>query len=88
MAMVLMPLMGWVYVIDVGHNAREIAREYAIHGEDGASELIAHVQGQGNKVRIKRSGQYADITVVKPLPPIMQWLGINVSGSHTVMVEP
>ncbi len=84
--LLLMPLFGWIYAADAGNSAREIAREYAIHHD--AAARISRAESEGKVVRIRQDGNYIDVTVTRKLPAAMSWLGVNLSGSHRMMVEP
>ncbi|USR79311.1 hypothetical protein [Arcanobacterium pinnipediorum] len=84
----MLPLVGWLYHIEAGHSAREIAREYAIHGPRSASGLIEKVRSSGGDVRIEHVGEYAQITVVKKMPDFLDWIGIDIAGTHLVVMEP
>ncbi|QRV02084.1 hypothetical protein JTE88_08425 [Arcanobacterium phocisimile] len=84
----LAPLVGWLYVTDAGHSAREIAREYALHGQDQVAVMIEHVQSDGSEVHVEREGEYVRVTVSKKLPHMLSWIGVDLSRSQLAMVEP
>ncbi|WP_216395458.1 hypothetical protein [Arcanobacterium phocae] len=86
--MISMPLIGWIYVMEAEHQAREISREYALHGESAVNGLVSQVEARGDEVRINRFGPYANITVIKKVPAFMTWLGVELSGSRQVVMEP
>lgn len=84
----LVPLMMMVELMGVNHMARDVARELAIHGTSGSVPAIEQAQGAGAQVSVSVDGDYVEVSVTKPSPRLMDLMGVELTGTHRVMVEP
>lgn len=78
-------LVGAWKTIMVSNEAKEIAREYAIHGE---AEIATAVRREGADVSINVNEQIVHVEVRREGTGVYELMGVDFVGHHRSVIEP
>lgn len=84
LALISMLVMGWKQV-EVGNEAKEIAREYSLHGH---TTLAEQAKATGADVRLGVEGEVVTVTVTRRGGGLYSWFDLDFSGTHRAVIEP
>lgn len=83
----MVPILAFVELMSANFMSRDLARHIAIHGALVQSQVMRNA-AEAADVDVTIDGEFVEVTVTKESPLVLDFLGVEIKGTHRVVMEP